>query len=58
MIWFLPFGAATGAGGVSIARHLLRQGGSRHRMEAWFILALTWFPLAIWLMNQLFNFSR
>ncbi len=58
MLWFLPIGVATGLSGVPIASHLFRQGGRRHRAEAWFILALTWLPSAVWLLNQFFNLSR
>jgi hypothetical protein len=56
MFWFLPIGAATGLSGIPIARHLIHQGGTRHRAEALFVLLLTWFPLVLWLLNQIFNF--
>lgn len=58
MLWFLPVGVATGLSGIPIGRHLLRQGGDQHRAEAWFIVILTWSPLAVWLLNQIFNFQR
>jgi hypothetical protein len=58
MIWFLPLGLASGWSGIPVIRHLLRQGGPRHRSEAWFVLALTWLPLAVWLVNQLIDCSR
>jgi len=56
MLWFLPVGVATGLSGIPIARHLVHQGGARHRAEARFLLVLTWLPLAVWLLNQIFNF--
>lgn len=52
MPWFPPMGLLTGFGGAAIARHLAKAGGSRHRRETWFILALTWFPMLVWLLIQ------
>lgn len=57
MLWFLPVSVATGLGGLNLSRYLLRQGG-KHRTEAWFVLMLTWLPLAIWLLNQVLTFER
>jgi len=56
MFWFLPAGVVTGLSGIPIARHLFYQGGTRHRAEAWFVLILTWLPLSLWLLNQIFTF--
>ncbi|GLH69731.1 hypothetical protein GETHPA_12640 [Geothrix rubra] len=53
MPWFPPVGLLTGIGGATVARHLVHAGGRRHRLEAGFILALTWFPTLIWLLVQL-----
>lgn len=58
MLWFLPAGVAAGLYGIPVARHLFHQGGPRHRTEAWFVMALSWFPLLLWLLNQLFTFGR
>ncbi|HEX9081336.1 MAG TPA: hypothetical protein VF768_03600 [Holophagaceae bacterium] len=52
MPWFPPFGLLAGLGGTGIARHLVQTGGRRHRREAGFILALTWFPLLVWFLVQ------
>ncbi len=52
MPWFPPFGLLSGLGGTAVARHLVQTGGRRHRWEAWFVLALTWFPLLVWCLVQ------
>ena len=52
MPWFPPLGLLTGLGGTGIARHLLQTPGHRHRRDAWFVLALTWFPLLVWALVQ------
>lgn len=57
MLWFLPVSVATGLGGLDVSRYLHRQGG-KHRTEARFVLMLTWLPLALWLLNQVFTFER
>jgi len=56
MIWFLPVGLTTGMVGAQVARDLLRQGRARHHADAWFMVILAWFPLAAWLLNQVFAF--
>lgn len=58
MLWFLPVGIATGLSGLRIARQIVRQGGHRHRGGALTMLAITWMPLAAWLINQFFNVER
>lgn len=58
MPWFMPMGLATGLAGTQIARHLFRAGGKRHWLEAWFVSALTWFPLIVWLLIQFPFVSR
>ena len=57
-LWFLPLGVASGQGGVRVARKMLRQEGLRHRAEAMGLLAITWIPTAVWLINQTFTFER
>jgi hypothetical protein len=58
MLWFLPVGVLTGLSGIKLIRQLARADGRRIRAQALFLLALTWLPLAAWLLNQIFNFER
>lgn len=58
MLWFLPLGVVTGMGGVQLARQFIRQDGPQHRAKAIALLLLTWFPMAVWLINQFINFER
>lgn len=58
MPWFLPMGLAAGLVGIQTARHLFRAGGRRHSWEAWFVSALCWFPLFVWLLIQFPFLSR
>lgn len=58
MLWFLPVGVIMGLGGVQLVRQMVRQEGALHRPRALFLLSITWFPLAVWLLNQVFHFER
>lgn len=58
MPWFPPFGLLTGAAGVQTARHLVRAGGQRHRIEAFFLVIMSWFPLLVWCLVQFPGLSR
>ena len=58
MLWFLPVGVLTGLGGVQLVRQMGRLDGTRHRLRALFLLIITWFPLAVWLINQFITFER
>lgn len=58
MFWFMPLGLLTGLGGVQLARQLVHHDGPQVRAMARALLVLTWFPLAIWLINQFMTFER
>ena len=58
MLWFMPLGIVTGLGGVQLARQLIHQDGPQSRAKVRGLLILTWFPLAIWLINQFMTFER
>ncbi len=53
MPWFPLLGLFSGLGGTTVARHLVQSGVRRHRREAWLVLALTWFPMLLWILVQL-----
>jgi hypothetical protein len=58
MPWFPPLGFLAGAAGVQTARHLFRAGGPRHRIEAFLLVLMSWFPLFVWCLVQLPGVSR